>query len=124
MLLLDTSASISGKIMVKVKIKGTTIACYVNNCMEQNSTSFLTKRSSFLEEVFWRNIASITTWYSTKRLKIGKEIEEAEVVALFGPCSCNNYKYYHNEDESLISKVETLWMIYIKKPRGPTLKFD
>jgi len=59
-----------------------------------------------------------------KRFKIGKGIKEEEVVALFGPCSRNNYRYYHNEDESLISKVETLWMIYIKKPKGPTLRFD
>jgi hypothetical protein len=46
-----------------------------------------------------------------KRLKIGKDIEEKEVVALSGPCSRNGHKYYHNDDEALISKVETLWMI-------------
>jgi hypothetical protein len=45
-----------------------------------------------------------------KRLRIRKEIEEDKVVALFGPCSCNGYRYYHNEDEALIAKVDTLWM--------------
>ncbi len=46
-----------------------------------------------------------------KRLTIGKEVEEEEVVVLFGFCNRNGYKYCHNEDEVLIARVETLWMI-------------
>jgi len=46
-----------------------------------------------------------------KRLKIGKDIEEEDVVTLFGPYSHNGYKYCHNEYYVLIVKVEILCMI-------------
>ncbi len=54
-----------------------------------------------------------------KRLKIRKEIEEKEVVTLFGPYSHNGYKYYHNEDQVLIVKVETLCMIMHQRTQVP-----
>ncbi len=33
------------------------------------------------------------------------------MVVLFGLCNRNGYRFYHNEDEVLIARVETLWMI-------------
>jgi hypothetical protein len=54
-----------------------------------------------------------------KRLRIRKEIEEDKVVALFGPCNRNGYRYYHNEDEALITKVVTLWMIMHQRKQVP-----
>jgi hypothetical protein len=49
-----------------------------------------------------------------KKLKIKKEIKEEKVETLFGPCKCNGYRYCHNKDKALISRVETLWMIMHK----------
>ncbi len=54
-----------------------------------------------------------------KTLKIGKEIEKEEVVALFGPRSRNGYKFCHNEDEALIVRVKTLWMIMHQRTQMP-----
>ncbi len=52
-------------------------------------------------------------------MRIGKEIE---VVALFGPFSHNGYRYYHNEDEALIARVETLWMIMHQRTHVPNTR--
>jgi hypothetical protein len=57
-----------------------------------------------------------------KKLRIRKEIKEDKVVALFGPCSCNDYRYCHNEDKALIVKVETLWMIMHQRTQVPNIQ--
>jgi len=57
-----------------------------------------------------------------KRLKIGKDIEEEEVVTLFGLYNHNGYKYYHNEDQVLIVKVETLCMIMHQRTHVPNIQ--
>ena len=50
---------------------------------------------------------------SLKRLKIGRDVIEAEVEKLFGPCnSKNSYRYNYREDEVFIKEVERLWMIF------------
>jgi hypothetical protein len=37
----------------------------------------------------------VTKGVLPKSLRIGKELDEEEVEALFGPCNCNGYRYYH-----------------------------
>jgi hypothetical protein len=45
-------------------------------------------------------------------LKLGRDFEEHEVEALFGPCiSWNGYRYIYMDNEQLIAQVEKLWMI-------------
>jgi len=72
-----------------------------------------------LHQSFWEKYGIFNEGIPPKRLRIGKEIEEDEVVALFGLCNCNGYRYYHNEDEALIAKVETLWMVMHQKKQVP-----
>jgi hypothetical protein len=58
---------------------------------------------------------------SPRNLKIGKEVEESKVEALFGPCIFKNeYKYFFNDDEKLISNVETLWMVTHQRTQVPS----
>jgi hypothetical protein len=77
------------------------------------------KKIELLHQIFWEKYGISNEGIPLKRLKIGKEIEENKVVALFGPCSYNGYRYYHNEDEASIAKVETLWMIMHQKKQVP-----
>ncbi len=78
--------------------------------MEHIQTLSLIGRLNFFRKVSTQKYGINNQRITQKRLKIGKEIEE-EVEALFGPCSCNGYRYCHNEDQAFISRVETLWMI-------------
>ena len=49
---------------------------------------------------------------SLKRLKIGRDVTEAEVEKFFGPCKGkNSYRYNYRDDEVVIKEVERLWMI-------------
>jgi hypothetical protein len=60
---------------------------------------------------------------SPKNLRIGKEVEELEVEALFEPYILNNgYKYSFSDDEKLISNVETLWMVTHQKTQVPSTR--
>jgi hypothetical protein len=90
----------------KVKIEATTLSYYVNPLYGEKPKIIFDKKNKISWKSFWEKYG-----ITPKRLKIGKEIEEEEVVALFGPCSCNGYNNYHNEDETLIARVKTLWMI-------------
>jgi hypothetical protein len=83
--------------MAKVKIKGVGSTCYVD----------------LLHGIYNKGITS-------KRLKIGKEIEEEEVVTLFGPCSCNGYRYCHYEDKSFHFQSRDL--VDDHAPKNPTLE--
>jgi hypothetical protein len=57
---------------------------------------------------------------SQKNLRIGKKVVESEVEAFFGPCIFKNgYKYFFSDDEKLISKVETLWMVTHQRTQVP-----
>ncbi len=85
--------------------------CYVDPLYGTTPKTIFDKKTELSRRSFWEKYGICNEGITSKRLKIGKEIEEEEVVGLFGPCSCNNYKYCHNEDEALISRVETLWMI-------------
>jgi hypothetical protein len=56
-----------------------------------------------------------------KNHKIGKEVKESKVEALFEPCIFRNgYKHSFNHDEKLISSVETLWMVTHQKTQIPS----
>jgi hypothetical protein len=77
------------------------------------------KKIKLSRRSFWEKYGICNKGIAPKRLKIRKEIEEKEVVALFGPCNCNKYKYYHTKDEALISRVETLWMIMHQRMHLP-----
>jgi hypothetical protein len=56
-----------------------------------------------------------------KNLRIGKEVEESKVEALFEPYILKNgYKYSFSDDEKLISNVETLWMVTHQKTQVPS----
>ena len=49
---------------------------------------------------------------SLKRLKIGRDVTEAEVEKFFGPCNGkHSYRYNYREDERITKEVERLWMI-------------
>jgi hypothetical protein len=41
---------------------------------------------------------------------------------MFGLCNHNGYRYCHYEDEALISKVETLWMIMHQRTQVPNIR--
>jgi hypothetical protein len=75
-----------------------------------------------LHKTFWEKYDISNEKIVPKRLRIGKDIEEEEVVTLFSPCSHNGYKYCHNEDEDLIIKVETLCMIMHQRTQVPHSK--
>jgi hypothetical protein len=79
--------------------------------MEHIQTLSLIGRLNFFRKVSTQKYGINNQRITQKRLKIGKEIEEEEVEALFGPCNHNGYRYCHNEDEAFISRVEALWMI-------------
>jgi hypothetical protein len=55
-------------------------------------------------------------------LRIGKDIEEREVVTLFGIYVHNGYKYCHNENHVLIVKVETVCMIMHQRTHVPNIQ--
>jgi hypothetical protein len=82
----------------------------------------LTKRIELSCQSFWEKYGISNERITPKRLRIGKEIKENEVVGLFGLCSCNGYKYCQNEDKALITKVETLWMIMHQRTKVPNIR--
>jgi hypothetical protein len=99
---IDGGLGLIGK-NTKVKIEATTLSYYVNLLYGEKLKIIFDKKNEVSWKSFWKKYG-----ITPKRLKIGKEIEEKEVVALFGPCSPNGYEYYRNEDEALIAKVKTL----------------
>jgi len=90
----------------KVKIEKSTLSYYVDLLYGEKLKIMFEKKNEVSWKNFWEKYG-----ITPKRLKIGEEIEEEEVVVLFGPCSSNGYEYYCNKDEALIAKVKTLWMI-------------
>jgi hypothetical protein len=90
----------------KVKIEAITLSCYIDPLRGEKPKIIFDKKNKVSWRSFWENYG-----ITPKRLKIGKEIEEEEVVALFGPCSRNGFRYCHNKDPALIIRVKTLWMI-------------
>jgi len=101
----------SGK-HVKVKIEGIIVhVCYVDPLYGTYLNIIFDRKIELFQKSFLGKYGINNQRIAQKRLKIGKEIEEEEVEALFGPCNCNGYRYCHNEDEALISRVKTLWMI-------------
>jgi len=90
----------------KVKIEESTLSYYIDPLCGKKLKIIFEKKNEVSWKSFWENYG-----ITPKRLKIGEEIEEEEVVVLFGPCNPNCYEYYRNEDEALIAKVKTLWMI-------------
>jgi hypothetical protein len=59
--------------------------------------------------------------YHQKNHKIGKEVEESKVEALFELFILKNgYKYSFSDDEKLISSVETLWMVTHQRTQVPS----
>jgi hypothetical protein len=75
--------------------------------MEYNLTSFLTIKHMSLSNNYLKNNKGI----SPKHSRIGKDLEETEVEALFGTCiDRNGYMYCHSNNEELMAHVETLWM--------------
>jgi hypothetical protein len=110
-LLVDSGVGIGGKPTVKVKIKGAATTCYIDPLYGTKLDIIFNKKTELSRESLWDKYGICNKGIAPKRLKIGKEIEEEEVVTLFGPCSRNDYKYCLIEDKALISRVETLWMI-------------
>ncbi len=56
---------------------------------------------------------------SPKCLRIGTNLEEAKVEALFGPYSKNGYRYSWSEDEKLIAHVKNYQMITHQRTQVP-----
>jgi len=102
---IDSGLGLIGK-NTKVKIEATTFSCYVDPLYGEKLEIIFDKKNEISWRSFWEKYG-----ITPKRLKIGKEIKEEEVVALFGPCSCNGYRNCHNDYETLIARVKTLWMI-------------
>ncbi len=110
---IDGGCGLGGK-HAKEKIEGAIVHAYYVDPLYGTKPNIIFDRKTklswtILSEEYGINNQRITP----KRLKI-KEIEEEEVEALFGPCKCNGYRYCHNKDKALISRVETLWMIMHK----------
>jgi hypothetical protein len=116
---IDGGCGLGGK-HTKEKIEGaTTRACYVDPLYGTKLDIIFDMKiklswTSFLEKYGINNQG-----IKQERLKIKKEIEEEEVEALFGPCSHNGYRYCHNKDKVLISRVKTLWMIMHQQTQVP-----
>jgi hypothetical protein len=98
----------------KVKFKAITLSCYINPLCGEKPKIIFDKKHKVSWKSFWEKYRT-----TPKTLKIGKEIEEEEVVALFGPCSRNDYRFCHNKDEALIIRVKTLWMIMHQRTQVP-----
>jgi len=110
---IDGGLGLIGK-NTKVKIKESTLSYYVDPLYGEKLKIIFEKKNEVSWESFWEKYG-----ITSKRLKIGEEIKEEEVVVLFGPCSPNGYEYYRNEDEALIAKVKTLWMIMHQRTQVP-----
>jgi len=89
-LLVDSGVGIGRKLVVKVKIARATTICYIDPLCGTKSNIIFDKKIELSWKLFWENYGICNEDITPKRLKIGKEIEEEEVVALFGPYSCNN----------------------------------
>jgi hypothetical protein len=119
----DSSVGIGGKITTEVKIEGGIVpTCYVDPLYGTKPDILFDKKTELSRRSFWEKYGISNEGIIPKRLKIGKDIEEKEIIALFEPCSRNGYKYYHNDDEALISKVETLWMILHQRTQVPNTR--
>ncbi len=121
-LIVDTNVGTCEKTMAKVKIKRVGPTCYVDPLHGTKLNIIFDKKTELSWRIFWEKYGIYNKGITLKRLKIGKEIEEEEVVTMFGPCSCNGYRYCHYEDEALISKVETLWMIMHQRTQVPNIQ--
>jgi hypothetical protein len=119
LLLVNNGVGTSRKPMVKVKIEGATIACYIDPLYGTKLDIIFDKKTKLSWRIFWEKYGICNEGIAPKRLKIRKEIKEEEVVALFGPCSRNNYRYCHTKDKALISRVKTLWMIMHQRIEVP-----
>lgn len=102
---IDGGLGLIGK-NTKVKIEAITFSCYIDPLCREKLKIIFDKKNKVSWRSFWEKYG-----ITPKRLKIGKEIEEEEAVALFGPCSRNGSRYCHNDDEALIIRVKTLWML-------------
>ncbi len=103
----------------KVKIEGT-MSSWVDPLYDTPPIIIFDKK----QHVFWNQF--IEQYHicgkgpSPKCLKLGKDFEEVEVEALFGPSiSRNGYQYSWSNDEVLIVEVENLWMIAHQRTQIP-----
>ncbi len=101
-LLVDNGVGACGKLVVKVKIKVVATTCYIDPLYGTKLDIIFDKKTKLFRRSFQEKYGIYNEGITLKRLKIGKEIKE-EVVGLFGPYNCNDYRYYHIEDKILIS---------------------
>jgi hypothetical protein len=113
---IDSDLGLIGK-NTKVKIEAIIFSCYIDPLCGEKPKIIFYKKNKVSWKSFWEKYG-----ITPKMLKIGKEIEEEKVVALFGPCSRNGYRYCHNEDEALIVRVKTLWMIMHQRNEVPNTR--
>jgi hypothetical protein len=97
----------------------TLVSCYVDPLYGAKPNIIFDKKIELSCQSFWEKYGIYNEGITPKRPRIGKETEEDEIVTLFGPCSSIGYEYYQNEDEALIAKVETLWMIMHQRTQVP-----
>lgn len=121
-LIVNIGVGIGEKTRAKVKINGASPTCYVDPLHGTKPNIIFDKTIELSWRNFWEKYDIYNKGITSKRLKIGKYIEEEEVVILFGPCNRNGYRYCHYEDEALISKVETLWMIMHQRTQVPNIQ--
>jgi hypothetical protein len=116
------TVGIGGKLAVKVKIQGATTTCYVDILYGTKLNIIFSKKTKLSRKSLWEKYGICNKGITPKKLKTRKEIKEEKVVVLFGPYSCNEYKYCHIENKALISRVETLWTIMHQKTQVPNIR--
>jgi hypothetical protein len=118
----DGGCGLGGK-HTKIKIEGaTTHACYVDPLYGAKPNIIFDRKIEFFQTSFLEKYGISNQGIALKRLKIGKEIEEEEVEALFRPYNHNGCRYFHNEDKAFISRVKTLWMIMHQRTQVPNIQ--